>query len=226
MLGTLFNVGAVIIGSTVGLLIHAKLPKTIIAIAFQGIGLFTLTIGFAMAMKTQNFLLMVLSIVLGGIIGQILDLEAYIERFSHFLKAKVQSKDEKFTEGFITAFLLFCMGSMAIMGAIEEGLGNRPNLYLAKSVLDLFSSMALATSFGIGVMFSAIPLLIYQGGLTLLAGLLQNVLTEPIVTELTAVGGLILVGLGLTILEIKEIKILNMLPALLISVIFAYFFIG
>ena len=118
------------------------------------------------------------------------------------------------------------MGSMAIMGAIEEGLGNRPNLYLAKSVLDLFSSMALATSFGIGVMFSAIPLLIYQGGLTLLAGLLQNVLTEPIVTELTAVGGLILVGLGLTILEIKEIKILNMLPALLISVIFAYFFIG
>ena len=110
MLGTLFNVGAVIIGSTVGLLIHAKLPKTIIAIAFQGIGLFTLTIGFAMAMKTQNFLLMVLSIVLGGIIGQILDLEAYIERFSHFLKAKVQSKDEKFTEGFITSLFVVLYG--------------------------------------------------------------------------------------------------------------------
>ncbi|GAK56339.1 hypothetical protein U27_03301 [Candidatus Vecturithrix granuli] len=225
MLGTLMNVGTVIAGSTIGLLVHSKLPKTIITIAFQGIGLFTLTIGFTMAMKTQNFLLMVLSIVLGGIIGQALNLEAYIERLSHFLKVKVKSKNEKFTEGFISAFLLFCMGSMTIMGAIEEGLGNRPNLYFAKSVLDLFSSAALATSFGVGVLFSVIPLFIYQGGLTLLAGLLHNVLTEPIVTELTAVGGLILVGLGLTILEIKEIKILNMLPALLISVILSYLFL-
>ncbi len=224
MLGTLINAGAVIVGSAIGLLIHSRLPQTIIAIAFQGIGLFTLTIGFTMAMKTQNFLLMVLSIVSGGIIGQVFDLEAYIERFSQVLRAKVKSKNEKFTEGFITAFLLFCMGSMAIMGAIEEGLGNRPNLFFAKSVLDLFSSVALATSFGIGVMFSVIPLFIYQGGLTLLAGLLHNVLTEPIVTELTAVGGLLLVGLGLTILEIKEIKILNMLPALVISVILSYFF--
>jgi len=225
MLGTLINTGAVIAGSVVGLLIHSKLPPRITAITFQGIGLFTLFIGFLMAQKTQNPLVMIFSIVIGAIIGEMIDLAAYLERFSNFLKIKVKSKEEKFSEGLITAFLLFCMGSMTILGAIEEGLGNRPNLFLAKSVLDGFSSIALSTTFGIGVLFSAAPLLIYQGTLTLFAGLLQNVLSKVVVNELSAVGGLILIGLGLNILEIKPIKILNMLPALLIAVILSYFFL-
>ena len=225
MLGTLINTGAVIVGSTIGLLIHSKLPPRITAITFQGIGLFTLFIGFLMAQRTQNPLVMIFSIVIGAIIGELIDLAAYLERISNFLKIKVKSKEEKFSEGLITAFLLFCMGSMTILGAIEEGLGNRPNLFLAKSVLDGFSSIALSTTFGIGVLFSAVPLLIYQGALTLFAGLLQNVLSKVVVNELSAVGGLILIGLGLNILEIKPIKILNMLPALLIAVILSYFFL-
>jgi uncharacterized membrane protein YqgA involved in biofilm formation len=117
------------------------------------------------------------------------------------------------------------MGSMTILGAIEEGLGNPPNLFLAKSVLDGFASIALSTTFGIGVLFSVVPLFLYQGGLTLFAALLQNLLSEVVVNEISAVGGLILIGLGINILEIKEIKILNMLPALLIAVLLSYFFL-
>lgn len=225
MLGTLINTGAVIAGSVVGLLIHAKLPPRITAMTFQGIGLFTLFIGFLMAQRTQEPLVMILSIVLGAILGEAIDLAAYLERFSLFLKAKVKSNEAKFSEGLITAFLLFCMGSMTILGAIEEGLGNRPNLFLAKSVLDGFSAIALATTFGLGVLFSAVPLLLYQGVLTLGAGLLHNVLSKVVVGEISAVGGLILIGLGLTILEIKTIKVLNMLPALLIAALLAYFFL-
>ncbi|MDD3493907.1 MAG: DUF554 family protein, partial [Candidatus Thermoplasmatota archaeon] len=109
------------------------------------------------------------------------------------------------------------MGSMTILGAIEEGLGGAPNLLLAKSVLDGFSSIALAASLGIGVLFSALPLLAYQGGLTLFAGSLESVLTHPVINEVTAVGGILLLGLGITILEIREVRVLNMLPALLIA---------
>ncbi len=221
--GTLINTAAVIAGSLVGLLVHSKLPPRIIAITFQGIGLFTVFIGFFMAQKTQNPLVMILSIVLGAILGEGIDLAKHLERFSGFLKTTVRSDNERFSEGLITAFLLFCMGSMTIMGAIEEGMGQPPKLFLAKSVLDGFSAIALSTTFGVGVLCSALPLLIYQGGLTLLfAGALHN-LPAAVIGEISAVGGLLLIGLGITILEIKTIKILNMLPALLIAGILAYF---
>ena len=226
MVGTFINTGAVIAGSVIGLLIHAKLPPRISAIAFQGIGLFTLFIGFSMALKTQNPLIMIFSIVLGAIIGELINISHYLDRFSEWIKVKIKSDNERFSEGLVTAFLLFCMGSMTVLGAIEEGLGRPPNLFLAKSVLDGFSSIALSTTFGVGVLFSAVPLLIYQGGLTLGAGLLQDVLSDAIVNELTAVGGLVLIGLGLNILDIKEIKILNMLPALVIAVILAAIFLA
>lgn len=225
MQGTLINVAAVIIGSTIGLLIHSRLPQRIITITFQGIGLFTIALGVTMAVQTSNFLIMIISIVSGSIIGELLDIEKAINKFSEKLKTKTKSSHHKFSEGFITASLLFCMGSMAILGAIEEGLGGEPNLLLAKSVLDGFSSIILAASLGIGVIFSAIPLLIYQGGITLFASSLQDVLTDTLITELTAVGGLLLIGLGITILEIKQLKIVNMLPSLVIVVILAWLFL-
>lgn len=178
-----------------------------------------------MAVQTSNFLIMIISIVSGSIIGELLDIEKAINKFSEKLKTKTKSSHHKFSEGFITASLLFCMGSMAILGAIEEGLGGEPNLLLAKSVLDGFSSIILAASLGIGVIFSAIPLLIYQGGITLFASSLQDVLTDTLITELTAVGGLLLIGLGITILEIKQLKIVNMLPSLVIVVILAWLFL-
>jgi uncharacterized protein len=224
MLGTLINVGTVVLGSLIGLAIHSRLPDRITRIAFQGIGLFTLFLGFTMASKTSNFLVMIFSIVPGSIIGELIGIERRMEGLSEYIKRKIGSKDKSFSEGFVTAFLLFCMGSMTILGAIEEGLGGRPNLLIAKSVLDGFSSLALSASLGIGVIFSVLPLLVYQGAITLFASSLQQFFTTVLINEMSAVGGLLLIGLGINILEIKKLSILNMLPSLVIAVILAYFF--
>ncbi len=224
MTGTLINAGAIIVGSTAGMLLNARLPRRVTDIVFQGLGLFTLYVGFTMASRTSHMLLMIFSIVLGSILGELMGLESGMERVSEKLKTRLKSSNEKFTEGMITAFLLYCMGSMTILGAFEEGLGGEPNLLLAKSVLDGFSSVALASALGLGVMFSIVPLLIYQGGLTLLAAQLQDLLTEVVVDELSAVGGLLLIGLGINILEIKRLRIMNMLPALVIIVVLTLIF--
>ncbi len=225
MIGTLINTGAVIAGSTFGILLQARLPGRLKTAAFQGIGLFTLIVGVSMAIKTQNFLIMILSIVTGSIIGGLIDIDSYLNRFGEFLMKRLRLGRGRFSEGLVTAFLLFCMGSMTVLGAIEEGLGGLPNIYMAKSVLDGFSSIALSATFGIGVLFSAIPLFLYQGGLTLLAGSLERFLSDAVVCEITAVGGLILIGLGINILDIKKLKVINMLPSLLIAGLLAYVFL-
>ena len=225
MYGTIINVFAIIVGCSIGLLFHKSFPERIIKSVFQIIGLFTLMLGLSMAIKGQEILILIFSLVLGTIIGSVFDLDAKFLKISKYIQVKIKVKNDKFTEGITTAFLLFCMGSMTFLGAFEEGLGGKPNLLLAKSVLDGFSSIALSAGLGIGVMFSIIPLLIFQGVLTLLAAYLENYFTNSIITELTATGGILLLGLGLNILEIKEIKVMNMLPSLLIVVVLAFFFI-
>lgn len=224
MVGTLINVGAILLGGSVGLFFRSAIPKKYITIVFQGIGIFTLFIGVDMALKTNNYLILVMSIVVGGIIGTMLKIEQGINKLSDIVAKKSRSENSKFSEGLVSAFLLYCMGSMTILGAFQEGLGDSPDLLLAKSLMDGVSSVALAAGLGYGVLFSVIPLLIYQGGLTLFAQLLSTYLTEPIINELTAVGGLLLIGMGLNILEISKIKILNMLPALLIVVALVFIF--
>jgi len=223
IIGSIVNAGAVILGSTIGLLVHSRLPDRITKVAFHGVGLFTLFLGLYMALKTANFIILIFSILIGSIIGGVIDIDKYPNRFSEYLKKKLKIKNESFSEGLITAFLLFCIGSMTILGAIEEGLGGYPHLLFAKSVMDGFSSIALSATLGIGVMFSAIPLLIYQVGLTLFANLFQNILSPSVINEITAVGGLILIGLGINILEIKKLKVINMLPALIVAGVLAYF---
>ncbi|MCF7885730.1 MAG: DUF554 domain-containing protein [Candidatus Marinimicrobia bacterium] len=225
MIGTFVNVATVIIGSSIGLLIHTNLPENIKNILFQGIGLFTLYLGISMSLKSEHLMIVIFSIVLGVIAGELLKLESRMEAFGDRLKKRFSQNNTQFTEGMITAFLLFCMGSMTILGAFEEGLQNYPNLLLAKSLLDGVASIALASTFGIGVMFSVIPLLIYQGGLTLLASSLENIMTNPVINEMTAVGGILMLGLALEILNIKKIKTLNMLPAIFFAVILAIVFI-
>ncbi|HAN19445.1 MAG: hypothetical protein A2X13_02100 [Bacteroidetes bacterium GWC2_33_15] len=224
MTGTLINAGAILVGSIIGISIHSKLPERYSKIVFQSIGLFTLFLGFYMGLKTSNFFLIIISLVVGGIFGEFIYLDQNINRMGDYFKSKLKSGNSKFSEGLITSFLLFCMGSVTILGAIEEGLGGKPNLLLAKSVLDGVSSIALAAAFGFGVAFSIIPLLIYQGGLTLLAMYFGDYFSETIINELTSVGGIMLIGLGINILEIKQLKIINLLPALVVIVVLAYFF--
>jgi len=222
MLGTIVNVAAVIAGSSIGLLLKTRLPEKITSIVFQGIGLVTIFFGVAMALHSQNWVILILSVVSGAIVGQMLNLDERMNRAGETLKKSLKITNKRFTEGMVTAFLLFCMGSLTVLGALEEGMNQNPELLLAKSVMDGFSSIALTAAMGIGVMFSVIPLLIYQGGITLFAGSLQNVLSEPLIIEITAAGGIILLGMGINILEIKKIQVLNLLPALLMAVVFYY----
>jgi uncharacterized membrane protein YqgA involved in biofilm formation len=222
--GTVVNALAVIGGSVIGMLFRKALPERIVKTIIQTMGLFTIFLGVKMALGTEEVLLMIFSLVAGAVIGEWIDLEAALERFSRRLKKWSGSSSVQFTEGFITAFLLFCMGSMTILGAIEEGLGGAPDLLLTKSVMDGFSSIALASALGIGVLFSSVPLFLYQAGLTLFAFWLQGFLSDGLVTEISAVGGVLLIGLGISISGIKKIKVINMIPALVIIVVLYYFF--
>jgi uncharacterized membrane protein YqgA involved in biofilm formation len=216
MLGTIVNVITILAGGSIGLMLNKKLPTRFVKIFFQVIGLFTLYLGFSMALESAHILHMVMALILGAVIGEAMNLEKMMENVSDSLKARLKVGHEKFTEGLLTAFLLYCMGSLTILGAIEEGMGGSPRLLLIKSLMDGVSSIALASGLGIGVLFSAIPLLIYQGGLTLLAMGLGDFFPPMYITELSAVGGVLLIGLGISILEIKKINVMNMLPSLVV----------
>jgi uncharacterized membrane protein YqgA involved in biofilm formation len=219
MIGTIVNVITVVAGSAIGLTFNKRLPKRFIRIFFQVVGLFTLFLGISMALKTTHVLYMIFALITGAVIGELLRLDRAMERLGDVLKTKLKLGNEKFTEGLLTAFLLYCMGSLTILGAIEEGMGGSPRLLLIKSLMDGVSSIALASGLGIGVLFSAVPLLIFQGGITLLAAGFGEFFPEVMVVELSAVGGILLIGLGINILEIKKINVMNMLPALVMIVV-------
>ncbi len=226
MIGTLVNVATVVAGSTIGILFKSRLPQRFIKIFFQVIGLFTLYLGVSMALKSTHVLQMVFSLILGAVIGEILHLDRGMEKLADKIKRRFKSKNERFTDGLLTAFLLYCMGSLTILGAIEEGMTGDAHLLFIKSLMDGVSSIALASGLGIGVLFSAIPLLIFQGGITLMAMWLGDFFPAVMITELSAVGGILLLGLGLDILGIKKIKVINMLPALVVIVILIWLFPG
>ncbi|MDO9152790.1 MAG: DUF554 domain-containing protein [Paludibacter sp.] len=219
MLGTLVNAAAVIIGGSIGMLLKKNMPKRITTIYFQAVGLFTLAIGITMVVKMENILIVVGSLAIGSLLGEWMDLEKGVNRMSNYLKMKFNIGNEKFSEGIITAFLLFCIGSMTIIGAIDEGVRGSHELLFTKSFMDFFSALLLASAFGIGVVFSAIPLLIFQGLLTFIAMGASSFFTPVIIQGLTSVGGILLMGLGINILEIKKLRIMNMLPALIVVVL-------
>ncbi|HOM95975.1 MAG: DUF554 domain-containing protein [Candidatus Methanofastidiosa archaeon] len=225
MLGTLLNVISIILGSVFGILIKSSFSEKINKIIFQVMGLFTITLGISMAIKTSNFLLVAFSLFLGSLVGEAIDLEKCLNVINKKLNSKVKNSGDKFSEGFITATLMYCIGPMAILGSIEEGLGNYPSILYTKSILDGVVSIALASALGVGVIFSIIPLFFYQGSITLFAGYLGNYLSEALIVELSAVGGILLLGLGINITEIKKFKVVNMLPSLLMILIINYLFV-
>ena len=210
--GTLINVLSVVTGSIIGILIGRRIPRRIHDGVFQALGLFTAVLGVSMAIKGQMLLIIVFSLLIGTVVGEMFSIEKRMEDFSGSLTGFFKIKNPKILEGMITAFLLYCMGSMTIVGAIDEGLGNGSEVLYAKSMMDGFSSIALASVFGFGVILSVIPLLLFQGSITLLAFLMGDIMVSEIITELTAVSGILLVGLGINILDIKKIRVMNMLP--------------
>ncbi len=226
MIGTLVNVATVVAGSLTGLLFKSRLPERFIKIFFQVIGLFTLYLGISMALKSTHVLQMVFSLIIGAVIGEGLHLDRGLEKFAQIIKKRFKSNNERFSDGLLTAFLLYCMGSLTILGAIQEGMTGDAHLLFIKSLMDGVSSIALASGLGVGVLFSAVPLLIFQGGITLLAMWLGDFFPAIMITELSAVGGILLLGLGIDILDIKKIKIINMLPALVVIVVLIWLFPG
>ena len=224
MKGTLVNTAAVILGSLIGLAVGSRLPEKVKQMVMNGLGLCTLLIGFKMAFKGEQILLIIGSLVLGGIIGELLDIEGWLERLGEKIKKRVKSESGNFVVGFVTASLVFCVGPMTVVGSIEDGIRGDASILYAKSVLDGFASIAFASWLGIGVLFSAVTVLVYQGLLTLLGQKLSFLLNQHVLNELTATGGLMIVGIGLLLLDIKKVRVGNFLPALVIVVILALFF--
>ena len=221
MIGTIINTAAVILGGSLGLVVKKNLPERYQDIFFQGIGLFTIALGIKMSLDMSNAMFVILSLIIGGLLGEALKLEEKTEHLSEKIKKITKSKNDRFTEGLITAFLLFCMGSMSIIGPIEEGLkGEISDLLITKSLMDGFSAFMLSSTLGLGVVLSAIPLLLYQGGITIFADFIGNSIEEDTIKNLTAVGGILLMGLGINILNIKHLRIINLLPALIFICIF------
>lgn len=225
-IGTLINMITIIIGSLIGLYLQQSFPPNIKAIVFQAIGLATLLIGIQMSLKMPDGYLLVLifSLIIGGIIGEILHLDLKLQALGESLKTSLNIGDEKFTEGLITASLLYCVGSMVIVGAIEEGISGNRELLMVKSTLDGVSSIAFASSYGIGVLFSIFPMLLIQGGMTILARQIKPFFTNTIIAQLTAVGGLLILGIGIELLNIGDISIENLLPSLLVTVFFTWIY--
>ena len=224
MIGTLVNTAAVIVGGAIGLLLKKNMPQRITTIYFQAVGLFTLAIGISMVVKMDHILIVVASMALGSLLGEWLNIEAGAEKLSEYLKNKFRIGSDKFSEGLITAFLLFCIGSMTILGTIQEGTGGSSDLLFTKSLMDFFSSILLASAFGFGVIVSAVPLFIFQAILTLIAMYAGRFFTPEIIQGLTSVGGILLIGLGINILEIKKLRIMNMLPALVVVALLLWWF--
>ncbi len=225
MIGTLVNTAAVIVGGTAGLLLKKNMPERVTTIYFQAVGLFTLAIGITMVVKMDHILIVVGSLAVGSLLGEWMNLEAGAERLSAYLRKRFKIGNEKFSEGLITAFLLFCVGAMTIVGTLQEGTSGSTEVLMTKSLMDFFSAILLASAFGSGVIASAVPLLIFQGSLTLLANYASPFFTPVIVQGLISVGGILLIGLGINILEIKKLRIMNMLPSLLIVVLLLWWFV-
>ncbi len=219
MRGTLVNAVAVLLGSAIGLAAGARLPERLQQIITTGLGLSTLLIGGQMALKAENLLVIIASMVLGGMLGEWLDLEAALERAGERLKAWAGAGSGTFVAGFVTASLVFCVGPMTIVGSIQEGIGGGAEILYTKAMLDGAASIAFSASLGIGVAFSVVTVLVVQGSLTLLGGRLGFLLEPEVLHELSAAGGLLIVGIGLLLLEIRRLRIANLLPALVVVVL-------
>lgn len=216
--GSLINAAAVAAGACIGMLLGNRLPERVRRIVFQGLGLCTLSIGMNMSLQTTNPLYMVGSILVGAVMGEAARLEDRITQGGNAIKRAMRSGNARFTDGFVAATLLVCIGSMAIIGPLQEGLDGDRTIVLTKSMLDFFAAIALGAAYGSGVMLAAVPLFLYQGSITVFAESLRPYLSEFMRAELSAVGGIMILGIGINLLEIKRIPLSNLLPALLVVI--------
>jgi uncharacterized membrane protein YqgA involved in biofilm formation len=216
--GTLLNVVTVLVGGTIGNALGQRFPSKTRQTVLYGLGLVTLALGLRMTLDTANVLIVMGSVLVGGILGEWWGLEERLQAAGDALQERVgSSTGGTIAQGFVTASLIFCVGPLTILGSIQDGMLGDYTLLAIKSLLDGFAAMALAASLGIGVLFSAVTVLVFQGGLSLLARLAQVGMTEAMIAEMTATGGLLIMGIGLTLLEIKRIRLASYLPGIFVA---------
>lgn len=223
MIATIVNAVLVIIGSILGLLLKNRMSERISNAIFSGLGLCVAVIGISGAIGTEDMLCVIICMVVGIVIGEAVNIERFLDKLGDWLRASVSHRGEtgRFTEGFVTATLLFCVGSMAIVGSIEAGINANFSIILSKSVIDCFAAITLASTMGIGVIFSSLVVFLYQGALTLLAAWVGPLLSDAMIREMSAVGGLLIMGLSVNMLGLlgdRKLRIGNMLPAVILPV--------
>lgn len=220
LIGTLINTAAILVGSLLGILLRKGLPQRLKETVMQGLGLCVLVIGALGAIKTGDIMAVIISVMVGGLIGALLNIEKRLDQLGGFLQKKLaggkNGQDSTFASGFVTASLVYCVGAMAIVGSLESGLQGNHSTLIAKSALDGVSAIIFASTMGPGVALSALAVLIYQGSIALLAQWAAPIFTEAVITEMSAVGGLLIIGVGLNLIRDKRLAVGNLLPAIFV----------
>lgn len=224
MLGTIVNSLAIVAGGMVGLLfkniISSKLSDSLLKASAMAV----LAVGIKLCLQGENLSLLIVSVILGTLIGELIDIESKLDNFGGFIESKFKNKESNVAQGFVSCTLIYCVGSMAIVGSIQSGLTGNHEILFSKAMLDGIISITMAVSMGIGVVFSSLSVLIYQGTITVLAQFLQSILSDVVVREMTAIGGVLIMVISFNFLEIKRIKVGNMLPAIFIPIIYFMIF--
>jgi len=224
LLGTIVNGLGIVFGTLLGNLCR-RIPESMKTTVMQAIGLAIVVLGVQMGLKSNQFLLVILSLVLGGVIGEWLKIEENLTKLGAWIERKVGAKngESKIAEGFVTATLIFVVGAMAIIGSLDSGIRGNHNVLYTKAVMDGFISLLLSTTLGLGVIFSAIPVVLYQGTIALFAAQINQMISPALMTELiaemTATGGVMILGIGLNLMGITKVKVANLLPAILITIV-------
>lgn len=226
MLGVLINTLTVLIGGTIGTLFKKGISEKITNALMIGVGLCVIYIGVEGAFKGSNTLVLILSMVFGGLVGTLIDIDALINRFGKWVENKFSRGDKKVSvaEGIVTATLLFCVGSMTVVGSLNAGLRGDNEMLITKAMLDAITSVVLASTLGVGVILSAGCVFVIQGGLVLLAGLLGGILTDPAINEMTCAGSVIIIAIGFNLTGISKIKVANYIPAIIFAPVFTWLF--
>ena len=222
MKGTIANTAAVVLGTSLGLLLQKGIPERFKTTIMQGLSLAIFLIGVQMALKTGNILIVIGSLVIGGLIGEALKLDRMLEKLGQWFEKRLSTSTGSISKGFVTSSLVYCVGSMAVVGAIQDGLTGNAEVLYAKSMLDGIASVVFSSTLGFGVMLSAISVFIYQGTITLLASYAGTLMTPAAIAEMTATGGLLIVAIAANMLEVAAIKVVNLLPAVFVSILLAF----
>jgi uncharacterized protein len=223
LLGTIVNTLSIIVGSLIGLLFKGSIPEKYSKTIMHAIGLSVVLIGIQTAIKTDAILMVIISLATGSLLGELIRIEDRLDQLGNWIGRRLSKDSTGISKGFVTASLLYCVGAMAIVGSLESGLSGNHQTLFAKSILDGIGSVIFASTLGIGVLFSAVSVFVYQGVITITASSIKHLLLPEVVSQMSAVGGLLIFAIGISLLEIKKIKIGNMLPAIFIPLIYQVF---